>query len=94
LGNWDDNCDGNVEFVVLADFAPVTAPPPRPDLQIVDMEQNQAEQFFRAATYLDAPHALPNNSIYLVARKILAFESTSTIRPIRRCRLSALSPVS
>jgi hypothetical protein len=68
-GNWDDNYDGNVEFVVLADLVSVKAPPPRLDLQIVDMEQNQAVQFFRAATYLDAPHALPNNSIYLVARK-------------------------
>jgi hypothetical protein len=68
-GDWDDNYDGNIQCVVLADLVSVNALPPRGDLQIVDMEQNQAVQFFRASTYLDAPHALPDNSIYLIARK-------------------------
>jgi hypothetical protein len=87
-GNWDDNYDGNIEFVVVADLASVTAPPPRGDLQIVDMEQNQAVQFFRAVTYLDAPHALPDNSIYLVARKntgirvYVDFEADPALPPI------------
>lgn len=68
-GDWDDNYDGNIQCVVLADLVPANTPPARGDLQIVDMEQNQAVQFFRASRYLDAPHALPDNSIYLVARK-------------------------
>src|SRR5262245_36061380 len=33
-GDWDDNYQGRIDFVVLADLVPVTAPPPRGDLQI------------------------------------------------------------
>jgi len=88
-GNWDDNYDGNIQIVVLADLVSVTAPPPRGDLEIVGMEQNQAVQFFRASTYLDAPHALPDNSIYLVARKntgirvYIDFQADPALPPIK-----------
>jgi hypothetical protein len=68
-GNWDDNYDGFIDFVIFADLESATAPPPRTDLEIVDMEYNQATQFFRADTYLDPAHVQPDNSIWLVARK-------------------------
>jgi hypothetical protein len=50
-GNWDDNYDGFIDFLVIADLESATAPPPRRDLQIVDMEYNQAVQYFRAASF-------------------------------------------
>jgi hypothetical protein len=68
-GNWDDNYDGFIDFVVLAELESATASPPRTDLQIVDMEYNQTVQYFRADTYLDPAHVQPDNSIWLVARK-------------------------
>src|SRR5262249_11553034 len=68
-GNWDDNYQGRVDFVVLVDLAPITASPPRGDLQITGMEVNQAVQFFRASTYLDSASAQPDNSIAPVAGK-------------------------
>lgn len=68
-GDWDDNYQGNVQFAVLAELVSATEPPPRGDLIVTGMEFNQAVQFFRAASYLDAQHALPDNSIRMVARK-------------------------
>ena len=68
-GNWDDDYHGVIQFVVLADLVPITAPPPRGDISIVDMELNQAIQFFRSDQHLDAANARPNNSIPLIARK-------------------------
>lgn len=68
-GNWDDDYDGTVEFVVLAELEAATATPPRPDLTITGTEFNQAVQFFRATTYLDPANVQPDNSIWLVARK-------------------------
>ena len=68
-GDWDDNYQGRIDFVVLADLASATAPPPRADLEITGIEMNQAVQFFRASTYLDSATAQPDNSIPLVARK-------------------------
>ena len=68
-GDWDDNYDGTIEFVVLADLESATATPPRGDLTITGMEFNQAVQFFRAASYLDPASVQPDNSIWLVARK-------------------------
>ena len=68
-GNWDDQYDGNIAFVVLADLQPVTAPPPRGDLIIQGTEFNQAVQFFRSSTFLDPAHQMPDNSIWLVANK-------------------------
>src|SRR5262249_3373421 len=32
--NWDDQYDGNIDFVVVADLVSATAPPPRGDLII------------------------------------------------------------
>jgi hypothetical protein len=68
-GDWDDNYDGFIDFVVFADLESATAPPPRTDLVVTDMEYNQAVQFFRTNTYLDPSHVHPDNSIWLVARK-------------------------
>lgn len=68
-GDWDDNYQGSVQFVVLADLEPLGTVPPRRDLQITDFELNQAVQFFRASSYLDGSHALPDNSVAMIARK-------------------------
>ncbi len=68
-GNWDDEYDGSIDFVVVADLAPIGAPPPRGDLSIAGMELNQAVQFFRTSGFLDPANVRPDNSIFLVARK-------------------------
>src|SRR4051812_14634134 len=44
-GNWDDNYDGVLSFVLLAELESVTAPPVRRDLAITGVELNQATQF-------------------------------------------------
>ena len=72
-GDWDDDYQGTVEFAVLADLVSATAPPPRGDMVIVDMEANQAVQFFRAARFLDASNVLPDNAIALVESKATGF---------------------
>jgi hypothetical protein len=68
-GTWDDNYDGSVNFVVLADLVSVTAPPARGDLAITGLEFNQGTQFFRANRYLDAANAHPDNSVFLIDGK-------------------------
>ena len=68
-GNWDDQYDGTVEFAVVAELQSATAPPPRTDLIITDVELNQAVQFFRSDRFLDPANARPDNSIFLIARK-------------------------
>jgi hypothetical protein len=68
-GNWDDEYDGSIDFVVVADLVPVGAPPPRGDLSVTGMELNQAVQFFRSASFLDPGNVRPDNSIFLIARK-------------------------
>src|SRR4051794_16484446 len=68
-GTWDDNYQGLVDFVVVADLEAPGTQPPRGDVFITGMEVNQAVQFFRAGRYLDGAHALPDNAIWMVARK-------------------------
>jgi hypothetical protein len=68
-GDWDDDYDGVIDFVVLAELESATEPPPRADLLITGIEFNQATQFFRAGSYLDPANALPDNSIFLIAAK-------------------------
>jgi hypothetical protein len=68
-GNWDDEYDGSIQCVVIADLVDPADLPPRTDMIVSGMELNQAVQFFRAGTYLDAANAMPDNSIWLVARK-------------------------
>jgi hypothetical protein len=68
-GNWDDEYDGSIDFVVVADLVPVGAPPPRGDLSVNGMELNQAVQFFLSASFLDPGNVRPDNSIFLIARK-------------------------
>jgi hypothetical protein len=68
-GNWDDQYDGNIEAVVLADLEDPSQQPPRDDLLITGVEVNQAVQYFRSSTYLDPASVLPDNAIWPVARK-------------------------
>jgi hypothetical protein len=68
-GNWDDEYDGNIECVVLADLENPSQQPPRTDLLITGVEVNQAVQYFRSSTYLDPAHVMPDNAIWPVARK-------------------------
>jgi hypothetical protein len=87
-GNWDDAYDGNIECVVLVDLAAPTQVPPRTDLLITGAELNQAVQFFRASTYLDPANVMPDNAIWLVARKntgvrvYVDYEPDGTLPPI------------
>jgi len=69
-GSWDDEYNGSIQITVLAELEPVTAPPPRGDLQIVDVEYNQATQFFRSGEHLDANNVMPDNSMPLVGGKM------------------------
>jgi hypothetical protein len=68
-GSWDDDYGGSIQVSVLADLVSITEPPPRGDLQVLDVETNQATQFFRSAEHLDAGNVRPDNSIPLVAGK-------------------------
>lgn len=68
-GNWDDEYDGSIDFVVVADLVPIGDPPPRGDLSVTGMELNQAVQYFRTAGFLDPANVRPDNSIFLIARK-------------------------
>ena len=68
-GNWDDDYEGTINFVVLADLASAADPRPRGDLVVTGMEVNQATQHFRSARHLDGPNVRPDNSVPLVARK-------------------------
>lgn len=68
-GNWDDNYDGVINFVVVAELASITGPPPRGDLAITGVELNQATQFFRAGRFLDLANAHPDNSVFLIDGK-------------------------
>jgi hypothetical protein len=87
-GNWDDPYDGNIECVVLADLQDPTQQPPRTDLLIKGAELNQAVQFFRSSTYLDPANVMPDNAIWLVARKntgvrvYVDYEPDGTLPPI------------
>jgi hypothetical protein len=65
-GDWDDEYTGTVNFVVLADLESATAPPVRPDVQILDAEFNQVIQFFRSAAHLDTANVRADNSIPLM----------------------------
>lgn len=39
-GTWDDNYDGTIQFVVIAELAALRGPPPRGDLIITGVELN------------------------------------------------------
>lgn len=92
-GNWDDPYNGTLDFAVVAELEPATGPgsiPPRTDLAIVDMELNQATQFFRTNGFLDPATTQPNNSVFMIARKdtgirvYIDWDSTAGLPPISR----------
>jgi hypothetical protein len=68
-GEWDDEYEGLIDIVVLAELEDPSLPPARADLAIMGMEINQATQAFRSNLHLDAANVRPDNSIPLVARK-------------------------
>lgn len=68
-GDWDDNYEGTVRFVVLAQLESVNAPPRRTDLTIIDAEFTHATQFFRSDLHLDPANVRPDNSIALISGK-------------------------
>jgi hypothetical protein len=87
-GNWDDEYDGNIECVVLADLEGASRQPPRDDLVITGIEVNQAVQYFRTSTYLDPGSVLPDNAIWPAGRKntglrvYVDYEPDGTLPPI------------
>lgn len=87
-GTWDDDYGGSIQVAVLAELVSATEPPPRGDLQVLDLEVNQATQYFRSAEHLDTANVRPNNSIPLVAgkstgvRAYIDYDVTSGLPPI------------
>ena len=65
-GNWDDDYEGSLQFLLLADLEVGAAPS---NLLITGTEFNQATQFFRSQLHLDPGTARPDNSIPLIAGK-------------------------
>jgi hypothetical protein len=68
-GDWDDQYQGAIDYILLAELESTTSPHPRGDLVITGIEWNQAIQFWRASRTLDPDHVRPDNSIALIARK-------------------------
>ncbi len=92
-GEFDDNYSGNLQWVVIAELEPITAPSPgdaRGDLNIQDAEITQAIQHFKSADHLDAANVFPDNSIQLVANKptvvrlYIDYDNNSGLPPISR----------
>ncbi len=87
-GTWDDEYTGSINVTVFAELAPVSAPPPRGDLQVMDMEVNQATQYFRSSEHLDSANVMPDNSMPLVGGKLTGlrfyvdYAATSGLPPI------------
>jgi len=63
-GEWDDDYEGNIQFVLLADLETGFVPS---NISITGVEYNQTIQFFRSQ--LDPATARPDNSIGLIAGK-------------------------
>ncbi len=63
-GDWDDNYEGSIQYVLLVDLAPPAAPS---NLSITGVEATQGIQFFRST--VDASQRRDDNSIGLVAGK-------------------------
>ena len=68
-GNWDDDYEGNIQVIVVAELADISDPRPRGDLTITGFEITQAIQHFRSSQHLDNINVRPDNSIPLIARK-------------------------
>jgi hypothetical protein len=92
-GDWDDPYSGVIDYVVLAELAPVAPPPPggaRGDLIVVDAEITQAIQHFRSHKHLNAANVFPDNSVRLVANKptmvrlYVDYDATSGLAAIGR----------
>jgi len=90
--DWDDAYSGTIEFVVLAELEPVDpgSMSLRMDLSIVDLELNQAVQFFRSNRFLDSATAMPDNSIFMISSKdtgvrvYIDWDPTGGLPPIGR----------
>jgi hypothetical protein len=65
-GEWDDDYEGTIQFLLLADLQIGARPS---NLSITGIEFNQATQFFRSQLHLDPATARPDNSIPMIAGK-------------------------
>jgi hypothetical protein len=65
-GDWDDDYEGSLQFVLLADLETGTLPS---NLSITGVEHNQATQHFRSQLHLDPASAGGDNSIPLISGK-------------------------
>lgn len=65
-GDWDDDYEGSLQFLLLADLETGTLPS---NLSITGIEHNQATQHFRSQLHLDPAAAGDDNSIPLIAGK-------------------------
>jgi hypothetical protein len=65
-GEWDDDYEGTIQFLLLADLQTGTRPS---NLSITGIEFNQATQYFRSQLHLDPANTRPDNSIPMIAGK-------------------------
>lgn len=63
---WDDDYEGSIQFLLLADLQAIFVPS---NLSLTGIEFNQATQFFRSQLHLDPATAEADNSIPLIAGK-------------------------
>ncbi|MBR1279772.1 hypothetical protein [Bradyrhizobium sp. AUGA SZCCT0283] len=63
---WDDDYEGTIQFLLLADLETGAQPS---NLSITGIEFNQATQFFRSQLHLDPANARPDNSIPMIGAK-------------------------
>ena len=87
-GTWDDDYGGTIQVSVFAELVSATEPPPRGDIQVTDMEVNQATQFFRAAEHLDAANVRPATQSPWSRASPRESVPTSTTTSSGGCRLS------
>src|SRR6266480_7131663 len=63
-GEWDDDYEGTIQFLLLADLETGARPS---NLSITGIEFNQATQFFRSQLHLDPANIRPDNLIPMIA---------------------------
>jgi hypothetical protein len=90
-GEWDDDYEGTIQFLLLAELETGFLPS---NLSITGIEINQATQFFRSQLHLDPGTSRPDNSIPLIAGKTtLARVYVDTLNDPTRPTIASVSGI-